>query len=91
MTYTGHFRVYFNRSNAKGREWCVASVIGRYAPSIGWELALGSVCIDGVRVTTRYEPKATPDDEDGMPSAWIECEGTLTVYGGHGTITAGGV
>lgn len=72
MKATGKFRVYFNRHGAAPLVWCVAAD--------GWELAVAVVAIDALVVTT-YQPKPTPDDEDGKPSAWLEVEGELEVRG----------
>lgn len=53
----------------------------------GWEVSVGGVQIYGV-ATSVYQPKETPDDEDGRPSAWIAVEGCLTVRtDGSATIT----
>jgi hypothetical protein len=78
----GSWRVYFNRHGAADRPWCVAPDAG------GWEVAVTSVGIFGTAVTA-YFPKATPDDEDGRPSAWIAVDGHLTVRdSGHASIEA---
>jgi hypothetical protein len=71
----GRWRIYFNRHGAAGMPWCVAPDAG------GWELAVGAVMLT-VTAETIYRPKATPDDEDGRPSAWIAVDGKLTVAGG---------
>lgn len=77
---TGRWRVYFNRHGAAGRPWCIAPEVG------GWEVAVSSVGISTVAETV-YHPKATPDDEDGRPSAWIAVDGHLTVHvTGHASI-----
>lgn len=76
----GRWRVYFNRHGAVGRPWCVAPDAG------GWELAVASIGISAVAETV-YQPKTTPDDEDGRPSAWISVDGYLTVHdSGHASI-----
>lgn len=78
----GRFRIYFNRHGADGRAWCVAAESG------AWELAVKSWSAV-VPIASCYAPKATPDDEDGRPSAWIAVEGVLTVSeSGHATIGA---
>jgi hypothetical protein len=78
----GSWRVYFNRHGAADRPWCVAPDAG------GWEVAVTSVGISTVAETV-YRPKATPDDEDGRPSAWIAVDGQLTVLvSGHASIGA---
>lgn len=81
-TFRTIWRVYFNRHGAAERPWCVAPDAG------GWEIAVRSVGIATVAETV-YRPKATPDDEDGRPSAWIAVDGYLTVLAsGHATIGA---
>jgi hypothetical protein len=66
----GRFRVYFNRHGAAPLVWCVATD--------HWELAVAAVDIRAP-VLTVYIPKATPDHEDGRPSAWLEVTGALHV------------
>jgi hypothetical protein len=75
----GTFRVHFNRHGAAPLVWCVATD--------EWELAIASIAIDGAEIRTVYQPKTTPDDEDGKPSAWLEVTGVLTVVGGEARIT----
>lgn len=70
MIFVGKFRVYFNRHGAAPLVWCVATD--------DWEIAVAGIAIRA-EVRTRYEPKATPDDEDGKPSAWLDVEGELEV------------
>lgn len=79
-SFTGAFRVYFNRHQAAPLVWCVASE--------DWELAVAAVAIEAP-VSTIYKPKATPDEEDGRPSAWLEVTGTLTIEGRIARITNG--
>src|SRR5687768_251505 len=67
----GRFRVHFNRHGAAPLVWCVATD--------AWELAVSEVRFQGVRITSVYRPKQTPDDEDGRPSAWFEVSGKLTL------------
>lgn len=81
MTYTGKMRIHFNRHGATPLVWCVATD--------EWEIAVAAVTCTTV-LTTMYRPKATPDDEDGKPSAWLEAEGTLTVLGSTAYIKANG-
>lgn len=71
LTFTGQIRLSFNRHGAAPLVWCVSV-------ADAWEIAVRSIVI---RCETRsvYEPKATPDDEDGKPSAWFTCFGRLTV------------
>lgn len=68
----GTWRIYFHRLNPDGLPWCVALEGG------GWEMTVRDVQITTASRTV-YRPKATPDDEDGRPSAWIEAAGLLTV------------
>lgn len=72
MTYTGRMKVHFNRHGAAPLVWCVAAE--------GWEMAVSHVVVNAP-MRTVYEPKETPDDEDGRPSAWLEVCGTLHVNG----------
>lgn len=76
MKATGTFRLSFNRAGAAPRVWSVALVEG---DDVLWELAVPAFGCDGVQLHTVYRPKATPDDEDGKPSAWLECAGELEV------------
>lgn len=78
MTFVGKMRLHFNRHGAAPLVWCIATE--------GWELAVSEIeCM--VPTRTVYRSKATPDDEDGRPSAWLECEGVLMVNGSIATIT----
>jgi hypothetical protein len=72
MTFTGPMLVYFNRHGAAPRVWCVSAITG-------WELCVTDVVISGCVVTTVYAPKATPDEDDGIPSAYLSVTGVLTV------------
>lgn len=74
----GVFRVYFNRHGAAPLVWCVATE--------HWELAVAAVDIRAP-VRTVYVAKATPDHEDGKPSAWLEVAGTLTISASSAFIT----
>lgn len=86
MTFTGIFRVHFNRHGAAPLVWCVVPLDAARTPAC--ELAVRSVTFRGVDVRTVYAPKATPDDEDGKPSAWMECAGKVTVFSdGHAEVT----
>lgn len=77
MTCTGTFRLHFNRHAAAPLVWSVATD--------GWELNVSEVrCL--APVLTVYRPKATADDEDGKPSAWMVVSGVLTVVGSVATI-----
>jgi hypothetical protein len=78
VTFTGKFRIHFNRHGAAPLVWCVATD--------GWELAVSEVRWS-TPARTVYRAKSTPDDEDGKPSAWLETSGTLRVEGGIATIT----
>ncbi|HZJ68273.1 MAG TPA: hypothetical protein VFD36_32450 [Kofleriaceae bacterium] len=68
-TFTGTFRVYFNRHQAAPLVWCVATD--------DFELAVSAVDITAPVRTVYAAGKATPDHEDGKPSAWLEVTGTL--------------
>lgn len=81
LAIQGRWRVYFNKHGRADLPWCIAPEGG------GWELAVPAVLI-ATKGETTYQPKATPDDEDGRPSAWIAVEGVLTVAGGRASITA---
>lgn len=78
MTFTGKMRLHFNRHGAAPLVWCIATD--------GWELTVSAIAVD-VSVRTVYRSKPTPDDEDGKPSAWLECEGSLVVAGSIATIS----
>lgn len=81
MTMLGQWRVYYNRHGAEPLMWCISPVDG------GWELAVASVHFAGVNAGAVYRKKPTADEDDGKPSAWIECEGQLTVLdSGHASI-----
>ena len=82
MTSTGKWRVYFNRHGAAPLMWCVSPDDG------SWEIAVRSVQIATIAETI-YKAKATPDEDDGKPSAWIAVEGQLTVFAGLGYATIG--
>jgi hypothetical protein len=79
MLGVGAWRLYFNRHGAVGLPWCVAPDSG------GWELAVSGIDVQ-VPSETVFAPKATPDDEDGRPSAWIACAGRLTITAGVAAI-----
>lgn len=79
MIYEGRMRIFFNRHGAAPLVWCVATD--------NWELAVAGVAIRG-EVTAGYRPKASPDDEDGKPSAWLNVDGQLEVVGNVAYITA---
>lgn len=89
MTVAGFFRVYFNRYQAAPLVWCIALVDARGGdrPELAFEVAVADLTISAP-VRTVYAPKATPDDEDGKPSAWLEVTGVLTIAGGVATIAA---
>ena len=77
MTTTGLFRLHFNRHAAAPLVWSIATD--------AWELNVSEVrCLAPLR--TMYRPKATPDEDDGRPSAWLEVWGVLTVVGSVATI-----
>lgn len=69
--FDGPLHVHFNRHGAAPLVWSVHPADER------WEVAVKRVVLDGVLMTSVYRPKATPDDEDGKPSAWFEVTGRL--------------
>jgi hypothetical protein len=69
----GVFRVYFNRHGAAPLVWCV------HNGSV--EIAVAEVVIEEGHARTVYQRKETADDDDGMPSAWIETAGHLRISG----------
>lgn len=73
MKTQGKFRCYYNRHGAAPLMFCIAPVVG------AWEIAIQTV---DIKVPSRlvYRAKATDDDDDGKPSAWVECEGELEVF-----------
>jgi hypothetical protein len=76
----GTFRLHFNRHGAAPLVWCVAV-------ADQWEIAVRGFT-STVPLETVYEPKATPDHDDGKPSAWLRVHGQLTVRGGWAHIAA---
>lgn len=74
---TGRFRLHYNRASAAPLVWCVATD--------DFELAVKSITCT-VPMRSVFHVKATPDDEDGKPSAWFEVEGELVVKDGNATI-----
>lgn len=82
LLFTDAFRVYFNRHNADGLSWCVSPESG------AWEIGVKTLAIN-TPTTTVHKPKATPDDEDGRPSAWVSTRGALFLeMDGSATIAA---
>lgn len=71
LRFSGQMAIYFNRHGAAPRVWCVAAD--------GWELAVVTICMADVNLLTEYRPKETPDDEDGLPSAYLVVCGDLEV------------
>lgn len=61
--FRGSVRLHFNRHGAAPLVWCLST------PTC--EIAVKGFTT-GVPVVTVYAPKATLDDEDGKPSAWLE-------------------
>lgn len=78
ITHVGLFRIYYNRQQAAPLVWCVATH--------DWELAVASVIIEAP-ARTAFKHKTTQDHEDGMPSAWLEVSGVLSVIGSTARIT----
>ena len=77
MTLEGVFRISFNRHGAAPLVWSVAPLDGNGNPIM--DIAVRAIGLDRVKVATMYAPKATSDDEDGQPSAYLVAAGTLTV------------
>lgn len=77
MVITGRFRISFNRHGAAPLIWSV-SLIARDDTQL-WELAVRSIEFKDVNVVTVYAPKATADDDDGQPSAYLVASGELIV------------
>lgn len=71
--FVGTFRLHFNRHGAAPLVWCVATD--------DWELAVRELHVDAP-MRSVYRPKATADDDDGRPSAWLEVTGVLSLDGG---------
>lgn len=81
VTITGAFMMHFNRHGAAPLVWSIAPLVREGAASVPvFEIAVREVSFHGVLVETVYRPKSTPDDEDGKPSAWLECSGTVRVF-----------
>jgi hypothetical protein len=82
LAIAGTFRVYFNRHQAAPLVWCIATD--------HLEIAVAEVVITSTfGVRTVYQPKATPDDEDGKPSAWLVVDGVLRIDPGSSTARIG--
>lgn len=77
MVTTGTFRIYFNRHGAAPLTWCVHNG--------AWEIAVSEVRVVGV-CRTVYKQKAAADEDDGIPSGWIEAQGKLKISGSIATI-----
>lgn len=56
-------RLHFNRHGAAPLVWCLSTD--------NFEIAIKGFRVYNVVIKTVYRPKATPDDEDGKPSAWM--------------------
>jgi hypothetical protein len=76
VTFVGKMRVHFNRHGAEPLVWCVVPVDDSGAPRV--EIAVRSVHVTAP-LETVYTPKATADDDDGRPSAWLLVCGELTI------------
>ncbi len=74
MIFDGRFRISFNRAGAAPLVWSIAPVTGE------WDIAVAHVT-SRAEIQSRFSPKSTPDDEDGMPSAWFEVQGRLEIVG----------
>lgn len=71
VVFRAAVRLHFNRHGAAPLVWNIATD--------DYEIAVKGFHTEGVRIVTVYAPKATPDDEDGKPSAWLETEGLVEV------------
>lgn len=70
----GVWRIYFNRHQSAPLVWCVRPD-GEHAE---WELAVSDIMVtDGATCVTRYRPRDKPDDESGVPSAYLVVTGEL--------------
>lgn len=79
ITFTGEFRIHFNRHQAAPLVWTIATD--------DWEIAVAQLEITST-VWSVYFPKSLPDDEDGHPSAWLATRGRLVIAaGGRALIT----
>lgn len=79
MVIRGRFRLSFNRNGAAPLVWSVCPLDSDGVPLA--ELAVRRVTLERVIVETCYAPKETPDDDDGVPSAYLVCHGTLQLFG----------
>ncbi len=59
----GELRLHFNRHGAAPLVWGLSTK--------NFEIAIKGFRVYSVAIETVYAPKATPDDEDGIPSAWL--------------------
>lgn len=59
----GKLKLHFNRHGAAPLVWCLST--GNF------EIAIKGVRVFGIAFETVYRPKETPDDDDGIPSAWL--------------------
>jgi hypothetical protein len=73
----------FNKHSDRPRVWSIWSSAGTV------EFCVTGIETIGVRVVTVFKPKEVPDDDDGIPSAWIECTGKLFICpkSGHAVIS----
>lgn len=62
-------RLHFNRHGAAPLVWCVTILDKAGVPRL--EIATRGFYVLGVPIQTVYRPKATADDDDGIPSAWL--------------------
>lgn len=62
-------RLHFNRHGAAPLVWCVTILDKAGAPLL--EIAVKGFRVYGVAIESVYCPKMVPDDEDGIPSAWL--------------------
>lgn len=80
-TFVGKFLLHFNRHGAAPRVWSIDIIEQRGGADFeGAEINVSEI-VWFTPTRTVYRAKATPDDEGGKPSAWLETEGTLRIYG----------
>ena len=96
MDTTGYFWIYFNRHQAAPLVWSIGLMgtvsFGNGKPK--WEIAVKSILIE-VPCGAIYAPRVNTQgavlhsEDDGIPSAYMECRGKLMVDdGGHARIVA---
>jgi hypothetical protein len=83
VSMRGHFCVYFNRHADAPLVWSICP-----SPKVGtgrwpaWELEVCDVVFEGCQVRTCYEPREQPDEETGLPSAYLTVSGVMAIKNG---------